>query len=355
MKITEPEKIDLYYQAIVDRNPDFIGIFYTGVKTTSIFCLPTCRARTPKKENVAFYRTLKSALEAGFRPCKICKPTENAEQAPEIVQQAIDWVRKHPKEKITDAQLAERGISPHSVRNWFNKHYGMTFQAFQRMYRINNAFEELKHGKSITNTALDLGYESLSGFAYTYKKLLGKSPKNTMKNAMTNHPILIDRLTSPLGPMFICATEKGLCLLEFTNRRMLETEFEDLQRRLKAPILTGSNPHIEQAKTELAEYFAGKRQDFDVALDMQGTDFQKTVWQALLTIPYGTTASYAEQAQSIHKPKAVRAVANANGANKIGIIIPCHRVIGSDGSLTGYGGGLERKQWLLDLESGKNY
>ncbi len=326
MKITEPEKIALYYQAIVDRNPDFVGIFYTGVKTTSIFCLPTCRARTPKKANVAFYNTLKSALEDGFRPCKLCKPTENAEQAPKIVQQAIDWVRNRPKEKITDAQLAAKGISPHSVRNWFNKHYGMTFH----------------------------GYESLSGFAYTYKKLLGKSPKNMIKNAMTNNPILIDRLTSPLGPMFICATEKGICLLEFTNRRMLETELEDLQRRLKAPILTGSNPHIDQAKTELAEYFAGQRQQFDVALDMQGTDFQKTVWQALLNIPYGTTASYAEQAQSIHKPKAVRAVANANGANKIGIIIPCHRVIGSDGSLTGYGGGLERKQWLLDLESGNS-
>ncbi len=288
MKITEKKQIDLYYQAIVDRNPDFVGIFYTGVKTTSIFCLPTCalsgslipcisvkttsifclptcRARTPKKENVTFYSTLKSALEDGFRPCKLCKPTENAEKAPKIVQQAINWVRKHPKEKITDAQLAERGISPHSVRNWFNKHYGMTFQAFQRMYRINNAFEELKHGKSITRTALDSGYESLSGFTYTYKKLLGKSPKNMMKNATTNYPILIDRLTSPLGPMFICATEKGICLLEFTNRRMLESEFEDLQRRLKAPILTGSNPHIEQAKTELAEYFAGKRQQFDSA------------------------------------------------------------------------------------------
>ncbi len=353
MKITEPEKIDLYYQAVVDKNPDFVGIFYVGVKTTSVLCIPTCRARTPKKQNIAFYRTLKSALEAGFRPCKICKPTENAEKAPEIVEQAIDWVRKHPKEKITDAQLSERGISPHIVRNWFKKHYGMTFQAFQRMYRINNAFEELKHGKNITTAAFDSGYDSLSGFAYTYKKILGKSPKKTVAHTMTNQPVLIDRLTTPLGPMFICATEKGICLLEFTNRRMLESEFEDLQRRLKAPILTGGNPHIKQAQTELAEYFAGQRQHFEVALDMQGTDFQKAVWQALLNIPYGKTASYAEQARSINKPDAVRAVANANGANKIGIIIPCHRVIGSDGSLTGYGGGLERKRWLLDLESGK--
>ncbi len=353
MKIIDSDKIDLYYQAIVDRNPDFLGIFYTGVKTTSVLCIPTCRARTPKKQNVEFYSTLKSALEAGFRPCKICKPTENAEKAPKNVEQAIDWVRKHPKEKISDAQLAARGISPHIVRNWFNKHYGMTFHSFQRMYRINNAFEELKHGKNITTAAFDSGYESLSGFAYTYKKLLGKSPKKTMTHTMTNQPVLIDRFTTPLGPMFICATETGVCLLEFTSRRMLETEFEDLQKRLKAPILTGSNSHIEQAKTELAEYFSGKRKQFNIALDMQGTDFQKTVWQALLTIPYGKTVSYAEQAEFINKPSAVRAVANANGANKISIIIPCHRVIGSDGSLTGYGGGLERKRWLLDFESGK--
>lgn len=347
MKITEQQKIDIYYQAVLDSNPEFIGIFYTAVKTTSVLCLPTCRARKPKKQNVEFYSTLKSALESGYRPCKICKPTENAEQAPPEVQQAIDWVRKQPKEKITDWQLSEKGISPSIVRNWFKKYYAMTFQAFQRMYRINNAFEELKQGKNITTAAFDSGYESLSGFGYTYKKLMGKSPKNSMNNSS----ILIDRLTTPLGPMFICATDKGICLLEFTNRRMLETEFKDLQKRLKSPILTGSNQHIEQGKTELSEYFDGKRQDFEVSLDMQGTDFQKTVWQALLTIPYGTTASYAQQAQSINKPSAVRAVANANGANKISIIIPCHRVIGSNGTLTGYGGGLERKQWLLDLES----
>lgn len=346
MKITEQQRIDLYYQAVLDNNPEFVGIFYIAVKTTSVLCLPTCRARKPKKENVEFYSTLKSALENGYRPCKICKPTENAEQAPTAVECAIAWVRKHPKEKITDWQLSERGISPTIVRNWFKKHYAMTFQAYQRMYRINNAFEELKHGKNITETALDSGYDSLSGFGYTYKKLMGRSPKNTM----TNDTILIDRLTTPLGPMFVCATVNGICLLEFTNRRMLESEFQDLQRRLKSPILTGQNQHIDQCKTELAEYFSGNRKRFTVALDMQGTEFQKMVWRALLDIGYGNTKSYAEQAQTINKPTAVRAVANANGANKIAIIIPCHRVIGSNGKLTGYGGGIERKQWLLDLE-----
>ncbi|WP_428198092.1 methylated-DNA--[protein]-cysteine S-methyltransferase [Aliivibrio kagoshimensis] len=163
--------------------------------------------------------------------------------------------------------------------------------------------------------------------------------------------ILISRLTTPLGPMFVCATDKGVCLLEFVDRRMLETEFKDLQRLLKAKIITGENPHIKQAKKELAEYFSGQRTQFDVALDTPGTDFQNSVWNCLHQIPYGETRSYQQQAESIHNPKAVRAVASANGFNRISIIIPCHRVIGKNGQLTGYGGGLERKRWLIDHEN----
>ncbi len=176
---------------------------------------------------------------------------------------------------------------------------------------------------------------------------MGKYPGNTM----TDNTILLNHLTTPLGPMFIGATPKGICLLEFANRTMLESQLHDLQKRLKSPILTGKNQHIEQAGNELQEYFKGKRKKFTVTLDPQGTVFQQSVWQVLLAIPYGKTISYLQQAQQLNKPSAVRAVANANGANKISIIIPCHRVIGSDGNLTGYGGGIERKQWLLDLES----
>ncbi|MFT6655416.1 MAG: AraC family transcriptional regulator of adaptative response [Marinomonas primoryensis] len=150
--------------------------------------------------------------------------------------------------------------------------------------------------------------------------------------------------------MFVCATDDGICLLEFVDRRMLETEFEDLQRRLKAPIVAGENAHTKQLKQELEEYFLGSRQVFTVPLQTPGTDFQNGVWQALGTIPYGETASYQEQATRLNNPKAVRAVARANGMNRIAIVIPCHRVIGKDGSLTGYAGGLERKRWLLDHE-----
>lgn len=346
MKIKDPNTIDRYYQALLEKNPDYLGVFYVGVKTTSVFCIATCRARKPKKDNIEFYSSYKEALENGYRPCKICRPTENANKPPKEVEMAIDWVRNNPKKKISDFELKEQNISPDTVRRWFKKHYGITYHAFQRMYRINNAFEELQKGKNTTETAFEMGYGSLSGFGYTYKQLMGKSPQKTD----SKHILLISRLTTPIGPMFICATGKGICLLEFTNRKMLETEFQDLQKRLGAPILIGENGHIVQAKTELKEYFEGKRTVFDVPLHPVGTDFQKTVWESLCQISYGTTTTYLKQAQSMGKEKAVRAVASANGYNKISIMIPCHRVIGSNGNLTGYGGGLERKKWLLDFE-----
>ncbi|MFD2178244.1 methylated-DNA--[protein]-cysteine S-methyltransferase [Veronia pacifica] len=159
--------------------------------------------------------------------------------------------------------------------------------------------------------------------------------------------VLISRLTTPIGPMFACATDKGLCLLEFVDRRMLETEFSDLQRLFNAKIMNGENQHIETVRRELNEYFAGERMSFTVKLDTPGTTFQQSVWQALCKIPYGQTYSYQQQAESIGNNKAVRAVASANGMNRIAIVIPCHRVIGKNGQLTGYGGGLERKRWLL--------
>lgn len=346
MLITEDNKIKTFYKALLDRKQSFVGIFFVGVKTTSVFCIATCRARKPKLENVEFYTTFKEALDNGYRPCKICKPTVNANQAPEQVEKAIRFVKANPKEKITDYQLRQMKISPEIVRRWFKKNYGMTFQAYQRMYRINNAFLELKNGKNATNTAFDTGYESLSGFGYTFKKLVGKSPTQSKDKNI----ILINRLTTPLGPMFICATDNGICLLEFVDRRMLETEFKDLQRLLDANIIIGENQHIKQAKKEIKEYFEGQRKIFNVKLETPGTDFQNQVWKCLQKIDYGKTTTYQSQAEKINNPKAIRAVASANGFNRISIIVPCHRVIGKDGKMTGYGGGIERKQWLIDHE-----
>ncbi|XRE42955.1 Methylphosphotriester-DNA--protein-cysteine S-methyltransferase [Tenacibaculum discolor] len=350
MQITENKTIDIYYEALLERKQNFVGIFFVGVKTTSVFCIATCRARKPKKENVEFFTTFKDALDNGYRPCKVCKPIENANEAPKQVQTAIQLIKENPKSKVTDKQLRQMNISPEILRRWFNKNYGMTFQAYQRMYRINVAFQELKNGKRTTETAFDAGYESLSGFGYTFKKLTGNSPTNSA----TKNVILINRLTTPLGPMFVCATEKGVCLLEFVDRKMLETEFKDLQKLLKAKIIAGENIHIKQVKKEITEYFDGTRKTFNIKLETPGTDFQNLVWSYLKKIEYGTTSTYQQQAKNINNPKAVRAVASANGFNRISIIIPCHRVIGKNRKLTGYGGGLERKRWLLEHEQKNN-
>lgn len=156
--------------------------------------------------------------------------------------------------------------------------------------------------------------------------------------------------STPIGDMFACASNEGVCLVEFIERKLLEKEMADLAKRLNASVVEGDHPHLEKLQQQMKEYFAGERKQFDFPLHMPGTPFQQQVWQALLTIPYGTTRSYTEQALYINNPVAVRAVARANGMNRIAVIVPCHRVIGSNGALTGYAGGLERKQWLLDFE-----
>lgn len=346
MLITDTAQADGYYRALLERAEEYNGIFFVGVRTTGVFCIASCRARKPKRENVEFHSSVKSALDAGFRPCKICRPTENAHAAPPAVAQVMAWLRADPQSRITDGWLRQNGIRPEPLRRWFVQHHGMSFHAFQRMLRINAALQELKGGRSATQVAFDSGYDSLSGFAYTYKKLTGSAPSDPARL------ILLHRFTTPLGPMLACATEQGICLLEFADRRILETEFKDLQRLLKARIIAGENPHTRQVEREIGEYFAGSRQQFDVALETPGSAFQRSVWQSLRTLDYGSTHSYQSLAERIGRPSAVRAVAAANGANRIAIIVPCHRVLGKDGALTGYGGGLARKQWLLEHERG---
>lgn len=342
-KLTFQEK----YDAIGRRDARYEGVFITAVKTTGIFCRPSCRARKPKAGNVVFYNTVEEAIQNGFRPCKVCKPMEKMGETPEYINNIVGELHNNPYMRIKDYDLRQRGVEPDKIRRWFKKHYNMTFHTYQRMLRINTAFKNIKNGKTITKSAFDSGYDSLSGFNEGCRSIFGDSASHCNDKSIIN----IVRFTTPLGPMFACATERGVCLLEFTDRRMLETEFKDLCKRLDAVILPGKNDHLDQVQSELAEYFSGKRNNFTVSLDTPGTDFQRSVWALLKTIPYGETRTYKQQAIAIGNPKAARAVASANGQNRVGILIPCHRVIGSDGSLVGYGGGLHRKQWLLDLES----
>lgn len=342
----EPQTQDVFYQALVEKNAAFEGVFITGVKTTGIFCRPTCTARKPKRENVEFFKTTKEAILHGYRPCKICHPLETPDATPDYIQQIINELSGNPALKFKDWDLTQRGIEPSKIRRWFLKNHGITFQAYQRMFRINSAFKKIQSGANVTDAAFSSGYESLSGFGESFKSVFGVSPAKSKAQQIID----LTRIESPLGPMYACAVESGICLLEFTDRKMLETELKDLARRYNATIIQGENKHFDQLRQELTAYFEGKRKSFSVPLATPGTDFQQSVWQELQNIPYGATRSYKQQAIALQRPEAVRAVANANGMNRIAIIIPCHRVIGENGDLTGYGGGLWRKRWLLDME-----
>ncbi|HYE56350.1 MAG TPA: methylated-DNA--[protein]-cysteine S-methyltransferase [Chitinophagaceae bacterium] len=337
------------YQALVERDASFEGQFIAAVRTTGIFCRPTCTARKPLKENVEFFPTTKEAILHGYRPCKVCAPLNKPGETPAYVREILEQLSKDPFTRFKDGDLRARGIEPNMIRRWFKKNHGITFHAFQRMQRINTAFNKIRNGERVTSVAFESGYASLSGFAESFKSLTGMSPSDS-KAAKLIH---VARLETPIGPMFAGALEEGICLLEFTDRRMLETQFSQLGRLLNATIIQGYHGHFDELQRQLNEYFEGTRKEFTVPLVTPGSEFQQEVWKELQTIPYGSTRSYREQAQAIRRAQAVRAVANANGCNRISILIPCHRVIGEDGHLTGYGGGLWRKKWLLDLEKGK--
>ncbi|KIC64049.1 bifunctional transcriptional activator/DNA repair enzyme AdaA [Chryseobacterium taiwanense] len=342
MKLTA----DRMYQASLDKDSSFEGTYWMAVKTTGIFCRPTCTARKPKKENVEFFLSTQEAIEKGYRACKICNPLKKLNETPQYIQELLAELAQDISLKIKDADLSKRNIEPVTLRRWFLKNHRMTFQAFQREFRMNAAFKKIKNGESIIETALDSGYESLSGFNEGFKNILGSSPTKSKKQMIID----LKRIETPLGTMFACAIDEGICLLEFTDRKNMEKQFIALSKALNAEIVQGENKHFKQLEEELKEYFEGKRQIFEVPLYITGTPFQEKVWQLLREIPVGEIRTYKQQSELLGNPKAIRAVGTANGINKIAILIPCHRVIGSNGELVGYAGGIWRKQKLLELE-----
>ena len=337
---------DEMYRAVGDRDSRYDGIFVTAVRTTGIFCRPGCPARTPERRNVEFFATTREALAHGFRPCKRCRPMEPAGRIPDQIRELLAEVEADPGARLKDRDLRARGLDPTTVRRWFKEHHGITFHGSQRARRLTRAIGELASGAPITEAAFGNGYDSLSGFQEALRQITGRSASRS-RDATLVH---LTRVLTPLGPMLLGSTDEGVCLLEFTDRRMLETQLRRLSHGLDCAFVPGATEAGRQLERELAEYFAGERDDFTAPLVLAGTDFQKKVWSALLEIPFGSTRSYGEQATSIGAPSAVRAVARANGDNRIAIVIPCHRVIGADGQLTGYGGGLWRKRWLLHHE-----
>ena len=328
------------------KDASYDGVFFVAVKTTGIFCRPSCPARTPKPENVEYFQTAREAMFAGFRPCLRCRPLEAGGAPPEWVGALLAEIERDPAVRLNDAELARRGLEPARVRRFFAKEYGMTFHAFRRARRLGGALDAIRRGERAEDAGWDAGYESASGFRAAYRRRFGGAPG---ASAATDC-VRLAWVESPVGPLLAGATEKGVALLEFTDRRALESQLETLERRLGRPLVPGDSPLLDRLRAELAEYFAGARQRFELPLDLAGSPFEMEVWRGLLEIPYGETRSYEALAEKVGRPGAQRAVGTANGHNRIAIVVPCHRVVNKDGRLGGYGGGLWRKHYLLDLE-----
>jgi len=336
-------------RAYLQSDTSYDGVFFLGVRTTGVFCRPSCGARKPKPGNVDFFPTAREAVFAGYRPCKRCTPLSAVGALPGWVTQILQVVDQDPGHRVGDAKIRTMGIDPARARRFFKRNYGMTFQAYCRGRRLGTALEQIRRGSNIDDVALGLGYDSHSGFREAFGKVFGTPPGK----ATATEQIVVTWIESPLGPLIAAATSGNLVLLEFTDRRMLDAQFATLRRLFKRPIVPGSNPVLERLRKELALYFSGKAKTFTVPLELPGTQFQKTVWAKLLEIPYGKTVSYEELAARLGTPQAQRAVGHANGLNRVAIVVPCHRVINKNGKLGGYGGGLLRKQALLELERGE--
>ncbi len=346
MKTLPPEAE--MYQALLRRDRGYAGIFVVGVKTTGIFCRPTCFARKPRRENVEYFATASEALLAGYRSCRRCRPLDNGEQPPQWVESLRRRVDRAPTARVSDADLRAMSIDPHRTRRYFKRHYGMTFHAYHRARRMGMALREVREGRDLTQIGFHHGYGSPSGFRYAFGRVFG-GPPGRHRQAGCLYARWLD---TPLGAMVAVAGDDGLCLLEFVDRRGLETQISTLRRRLDGAIVPGRNAPLDAIADQLGRYFAGTLTRFTVPLVMPGTPFQDAVWRRLLQIPYGHTSTYSQLANELDRPGASRAVGRANGDNRLAIVVPCHRVVRADGNLCGYGGGLWRKKWLLDHERG---
>ena len=338
-----------YYQALLAKDSKYEGTFYVGVITTGVFCRPTCPARKPKLENCEFFNTAEEALLASYRPCKRCQPLSHPNQVSSLVKILVDAIESNPEKRWKNKDFQDLLIDSSTARRQFKKRFGMTFVEYARARRMGLAMKQIRAGETVIDTQLSAGYESSSGFRDAFSRIMGSAPTKIG----TLEVLKAAWIDTKLGPMIAIANDNWLYLLEFVDRRGLEREVERLRIKTKSAIIPGRTPIIDLIETELEQYFKGTLLRFNTPLYLLGSDFQKHVWDELQKIQPGETKSYLDIAKAIDRPTAFRAVANANGANQLAIIIPCHRVINSDGELGGYGGGIMRKQWLLGHEKGE--
>lgn len=337
---------DELYQALLDCDRSYDGHVFVCVKTTGIFCRLSCKARKPKKEHVFFADSAASCLEQGYRACMKCRPLEVFGNVDPLFRDLMARLDKNPNHVWSESDIVRLGLDPSTVRRVFKRQIGMTFLDLARLKRAGRGMAALSQGSTVINAQLDAGYESPCGFREAIMRITGNPPESVKGRTL----LKAAWLETPIGQMLAVTDAHVLHLLEFFDRKGLPNELKKLQHSTRSGIDFGRTPIIEKIENELAAYYSGKACRFETPLALHGSAFTIDVWQALQEIPPGETRSYAGLARQINRPSAMRAVARANGANQIAIVIPCHRVIGSDGSLTGYAGGLWRKDWLLTHE-----
>lgn len=333
---------DTPWAAFMRRDRSWDGRVIGAVSTTGVYCKPSCPARRPRREHVTFFATSEEARSAGYRACLRCKPDEVGRDR-EAVTKAVRLM-EFAEEALTLEQLADAvDYAPHHFQRLFKRDLGVSPAAYARGLRTNRAEAALKCNGRVTDAVYDAGYSGPSSFYSDVKERLGMTP-SAWRDGGRGETIRWTTFDSPLGEMLIAATSKGICRLTFDDS-------EDSLKRLfpKAAIVEddgGLKDLIEGALKAIDAPLAAP----DLPIDVAGTAFQEAVWRELRKIPAGETRSYADIAAAIGHPRAVRAVGSANGDNHVCVLIPCHRVIRSDGSLGGYGGGIERKKKLLSAE-----
>ncbi|MFT7060503.1 MAG: AraC family transcriptional regulator of adaptative response [Pseudorhodobacter sp.] len=334
------------YRALLARDDRYDGQAFVCVGTTGVFCRLTCPARKPKAENCTFRATVGECLQAGFRACKRCHPLQPMAVADPAIAALLAALEARPDYRWTEGCIARMGHDLSTVRRAFKRHFGMTFLEMARQRRLRDGFEVLSLGGKVIEAQVDAGFASASAFRAAFAKLLGRAPGDLAPKAL----LLADWIQTPIGDMIAVSSASQLHLLEFVERKALPRELAKLAGFAKGDLGIGTTAPTEQLRAELSGFFAGRNAVFHTPLALHGTAFTRDVWAALRQIPPGATRSYSQIATAIGRPSAIRAVARANGANQIALLIPCHRVLGADGALTGYGGGLWRKQRLLEIE-----
>lgn len=301
------------YQALMEKNTEYEGVFFVGVTTTGVFCRPTCPARKPKFEHCEFFETAQEALLASYRPCKRCKPLSHPSQVSELVQILVQAVEENPEKRWKDSDFQQLSIDATTARRQFKKRFGMTFVEYARARRMGLAMKQIRQGEAVIDAQLASGYESSSGFRDAFSRIMGTAPtKLGLKSILK-----ASWLDTKLGPMIAIASDVALYLLEFVDRRGLEREVERLRERTKSAIIPGKTPPISSIEKELASYFDGNLKEFHTPLFLLGSPFQRQVWEELNKIPFGETRSYLDIAKVMERPSSFRAVAQANVSTRI--------------------------------------